>query len=257
MENFSSPLLLAARLIYQFEPFKPILDRRINCTSFSPIAQKLRDKSGTSTSDLFLQLETKWQQRPEIPFLVSSRDRRQVVMLQTKSQPFSSTTSTMWGWFVQDRGLNSMRVSGLQCFNAALHRSHQQQRSKSLAQALLRHVGTQTLTKQETETTANQQGEQQPKALHAPFPVRKQCHQGAGGDHQKAGAGGQGHRQPAQKNQRRNNSNASANAGNPDEQANAQPLGRKPPPSPWPCGCRARRSRQRHPNGSSGQKPHR
>ena len=87
-----------------------------------------------------------------------------------------------------------MRVSGLQCFNAALHRSHQQQRSKSLAQALLRHVGTQTLTKQETETTANQQGEQQPKALHAPFPVRKQCHQGAGGDHQKAGAGGQGHR---------------------------------------------------------------
>ena len=70
MENFSSPLLLAARLIYQFEPFKPILDRRINCTSFSPIAQKLRDKSGTSTSDLFLQLETKWQQRPETPALI-------------------------------------------------------------------------------------------------------------------------------------------------------------------------------------------
>ena len=46
------------------------LDRRLSCTSFSPIAQKLRDKSGTSTSDLFLQLETKWQQRPETPALI-------------------------------------------------------------------------------------------------------------------------------------------------------------------------------------------
>ena len=47
------------------------LDRRLSCTSFSPIAQKLRDKSGTSTSDLFLQLGTKWQQRPETPVLIS------------------------------------------------------------------------------------------------------------------------------------------------------------------------------------------
>ena len=46
------------------------LDRSLRCTSFSPIAQKLRDKSGTSTSDLFLQLETKWQQRPETPALI-------------------------------------------------------------------------------------------------------------------------------------------------------------------------------------------
>ena len=47
------------------------LDRRLSCTSFSPIAQKLRDKSGTSPSDLFLQLGAKWQQRPETPALIS------------------------------------------------------------------------------------------------------------------------------------------------------------------------------------------
>ena len=41
-----------------------------SCTSFTPVAQKMRDNSGTSPSNLFLQLKTEWQQRPETPALI-------------------------------------------------------------------------------------------------------------------------------------------------------------------------------------------
>ena len=44
---------------------------RGSCSLFSPIAQKMRDNSGTSTSDWFLQLKSEWQQWPETPALIS------------------------------------------------------------------------------------------------------------------------------------------------------------------------------------------
>ena len=40
-------------------------------TPLVPVAQKTRDNSRTSPSDLFLQLGAKWQQRPETPVLIS------------------------------------------------------------------------------------------------------------------------------------------------------------------------------------------
>ena len=41
-----------------------------SCTLLIPVAQNSRDNSGTSPSDLFLQLIAKWQQRPETPALI-------------------------------------------------------------------------------------------------------------------------------------------------------------------------------------------
>ena len=42
-----------------------------SCTPLVLVAQNPRDNSGTSPSDLFLQIRAKWQQRPETPVLVS------------------------------------------------------------------------------------------------------------------------------------------------------------------------------------------
>ena len=47
------------------------VDRRLSCTPSGPVAQNSRDNSGTSPSDLFQQLEAKWQQRPPRPALIS------------------------------------------------------------------------------------------------------------------------------------------------------------------------------------------
>ena len=42
----------------------------VSCTPLIPVAQNPRDKSGTNPSDLFLQLISSWQQRPETPALI-------------------------------------------------------------------------------------------------------------------------------------------------------------------------------------------
>ena len=46
------------------------LQKGLSCTPVNPVAQKTRDNSGTSTSDLLPRLIAKWQQRPETPALI-------------------------------------------------------------------------------------------------------------------------------------------------------------------------------------------
>jgi len=57
-----------------------------SCTPLIPVAQNSRDNSGTSPSNLFLQLIAKWQQRPETPVLVDT-----TIHCQTFRAPFDST----------------------------------------------------------------------------------------------------------------------------------------------------------------------
>ena len=57
---------------HQLEPHRFLKRGQLpgSCTPSSPIAQKTRDNSRTSPSDLFQELGTKWQQRPETPVLI-------------------------------------------------------------------------------------------------------------------------------------------------------------------------------------------
>ena len=58
---------------HQLEPHRFLKRGQLpgSCTPSSPIAQKTRDNSGTSPSNLLLRLRAKWQQRPETPVLIS------------------------------------------------------------------------------------------------------------------------------------------------------------------------------------------
>ena len=57
---------------HQLEPHRFLKRGQLpgSCTPSSPIAQKTRDNSGTSPSNLLLRLRAKWQQRPETPALI-------------------------------------------------------------------------------------------------------------------------------------------------------------------------------------------
>ena len=58
---------------HQLEPHRFLKRGQLpgSCTPSSPIAQKTRDNSGTSPSNLLLRLRAKRQQRPETPVLIS------------------------------------------------------------------------------------------------------------------------------------------------------------------------------------------
>ena len=57
---------------HQLEPHRFLKRGQLpgSCTPSSPIAQKTRDNSGTSPSNLLLRLRAKRQQRPETPALI-------------------------------------------------------------------------------------------------------------------------------------------------------------------------------------------
>ena len=68
------------------------VDRRLSCTPSGPVAQNSRDNSGTSPSDLFLQLGAKWQQRPETSALI----RRIHTSSSHLALPQSSNSAEEW-----------------------------------------------------------------------------------------------------------------------------------------------------------------
>ena len=95
--------------------------QRLAFTPFNPITQNPGDNSRTSPLDLFLQLRAKWQQRLEIPALISGRNRLQVVWLQ--QIPFHLHKPFERGAAIRSRQrADIMSIVVLQGFQTTQHR---------------------------------------------------------------------------------------------------------------------------------------